>query len=123
MCFILTIFFEGCSIKGEPISKYTIYPNNNISKIEKSPYNSKLYDVSILHESHNFIANGIVVHNCGVRLLKTNLTKEDVQPKIKELVHKLFKNIPSGLGSKGKIRITKNEIDDVLEEGVKWAIR
>jgi tRNA-splicing ligase RtcB len=60
--------------------------------------------------------------NCGIRLLKTNLTKEDVQPKIKELVHKLFKNIPSGLGSKGKIRITKNEIDDVLEEGVKWAI-
>ncbi|AEH07110.1 RtcB family protein [Methanothermococcus okinawensis] len=60
--------------------------------------------------------------NCGIRLVKTNLTKEDVQPKIKELVNKLFKNVPSGLGSKGKIRITKNEIDEVLEEGVNWAI-
>ena len=109
----------------EFIKKYGVaggFVLDRIEKIEKSPYNSKLYDVSILHESHNFIANGIVVHNCGVRLLKTNLTKEDVEPKIKELIHKLFKNIPSGLGSKGKIRITKNEIDDVLEEGVKWAI-
>lgn len=60
--------------------------------------------------------------NCGVRLVRTNLTKDDVKPKLKELVNEMFKNVPSGLGSKGKIRITKNEIDDVLEEGVKWAI-
>jgi len=109
----------------EFVEKYGVaggFVLDRIEKIEKIPYNSKLYDVSIHHQSHNFIANGIVVHNCGIRLLKTNLTKEDVQPKIKELVSKLFKNIPSGLGSKGKIRITKNEIDDVLEDGVKWAI-
>ncbi|WP_421077555.1 RtcB family protein [Methanothermococcus sp. Ax23] len=109
----------------EFIKKYGVkggFIIDKIKEIEKIPYNSKLYDVGIASKEHNFIANGIVVHNCGVRLLKTNLTKEDVQPKIKELVHKLFKNIPSGLGSKGKIRITKNEIDDVLEEGVKWAI-
>ncbi|AEF96231.1 RtcB family protein [Methanotorris igneus] len=60
--------------------------------------------------------------NCGVRLIRTNLTKEEVKPKIRELVSEIFKNVPSGLGSKGKIRITKNEIDDVLEEGAKWAI-
>ncbi|MBW9220884.1 RtcB family protein [Methanothermococcus sp. SCGC AD-155-M21] len=60
--------------------------------------------------------------NCGVRLLKTNLKREEIQPKIKELINKLFKNIPSGLGSKGKVKITKREIDEVLEEGVNWAI-
>ncbi|MBA2852402.1 tRNA-splicing ligase RtcB [Methanococcus maripaludis] len=60
--------------------------------------------------------------NCGVRLVKTNLTKNDVTPKLKELLSEIFKNVPSGLGSKGKIRITKDEIDSVLEEGVLWAV-
>ncbi|HID47277.1 MAG TPA: RtcB family protein [Methanothermococcus okinawensis] len=60
--------------------------------------------------------------NCGVRLIKTNITREEIQPYIKELVKTLFKNIPSGLGSKGKIRLSKNEIDQVLEEGAYWAI-
>ena len=55
--------------------------------------------------------------NCGVRLVKTNLTKKDVTPKLKEVLQEIFNNVPSGLGSKGKIKITKNEIDDVLEEG------
>ncbi|WP_394355309.1 RtcB family protein [Methanothermococcus sp.] len=119
------IFANDFETLEEFVKKYGVaggFVLDKIKEIKKIPYNSKLYDVSIPHQSHNFIANGVVVHNCGVRLLKTNLTKKEVQPKIKELVHKLFKNIPSGLGSKGKIRITKNEIDDVLEEGVKWAI-
>lgn len=60
--------------------------------------------------------------NCGVRLVKTNLTKKDVTPKLKEVLQEIFNNVPSGLGSKGKIKITKNEIDDVLEEGVNWAV-
>ncbi|HIP15857.1 MAG TPA: RtcB family protein [Methanothermococcus okinawensis] len=61
--------------------------------------------------------------NCGVRLIRTNLTREEVQPFIKELVKTLFRNIPSGLGSKGKIKLSMGEIDDVLEEGVYWAIK
>ena len=42
--------------------------------------------------------------NCGVRLLRTNLTEKEVKPKIKELINELFNNVPSGLGSEGKIR-------------------
>jgi len=60
--------------------------------------------------------------NCGVRLIRTNLTREEIQPYIKELVRTLFRNIPSGLGSKGKIKLSKKEIDEVLEEGVYWAV-
>ncbi len=48
--------------------------------------------------------------NCGVRLLRTNLTEDDVKPKIKDLVDALFKNIPSGVGSKGKLRLKEGEI-------------
>ena len=39
--------------------------------------------------------------NCGVRLLRTNLTEEQVRPKLNDLVNDLFKSIPSGVGSKG----------------------
>ncbi len=60
--------------------------------------------------------------NCGVRLLRTNLTEEEVKPKIKELVDVLFRNVPSGLGSKGKIRLKEGEIDQVLENGATWAV-
>jgi tRNA-splicing ligase RtcB len=60
--------------------------------------------------------------NCGVRLLRTNLQLEDVQPKIKELIDNVFVNVPSGLGSKGKIRLTGNELEDVLSTGAKWGV-
>ena len=60
--------------------------------------------------------------NCGVRLLRTNLTREDVSPRIKELVDALYNNVPSGLGSKGKIRLRSDEIDQVLVKGSRWAV-
>ena len=60
--------------------------------------------------------------NCGVRLLRTNLDRNDVVPKLRELVKTLFRNVPSGLGSKGKVRVTYSQLDEVLENGVKWAV-
>ncbi|WP_456366976.1 RtcB family protein [Thermococcus sp.] len=82
----------------------------------------KLYDVGVYHEAHNFIANGVVVHNCGVRLIRANLTEKEVRPHIKELVDTLFKNVPSGLGSKGRVRLHWTQLDDVLADGAKWAV-
>jgi len=82
----------------------------------------KLYDVGVYHSAHNFIANGVVVHNCGVRLIRTNLTEKEVRPRIKELVDTLFKNVPSGLGSKGRVRLHWTQLDDVLADGAKWAV-
>jgi tRNA-splicing ligase RtcB len=61
--------------------------------------------------------------NCGVRLVRTNLTESDLQPRLKDLVNELFKSIPSGVGSEGAVRLTKSELDELLVEGVKWAIR
>ena len=60
--------------------------------------------------------------NCGVRLLRTNLTEEEVRPKIGQLIADLFVNIPSGLGSTGKIRVSEKELDRVLVKGSHWAI-
>jgi len=60
--------------------------------------------------------------NCGVCILRTNLTREEVSPRIKELIDALYSNVPSGLGSKGKIRLRSGEIDGVLERGSRWAV-
>lgn len=73
---------------------------------------------------HGVISPGGVGYdiNCGVRLMRTNLTEADVRPKLKELVNDLFKSIPSGVGSEGAIKLTKSELDDLLVEGVGWAV-
>jgi len=60
--------------------------------------------------------------NCGVRLLRSNLTEQTVRSKLKELVTDLFSSIPSGVGSKGAVKLTHSELDEVLVNGVNWAI-
>lgn len=60
--------------------------------------------------------------NCGVRLIKTNLMEKDVRPRLKDLVTELFTSIPSGVGSKGAVRLTSSDLDEVLVKGVQWAI-
>ena len=60
--------------------------------------------------------------NCGVRLLATPLNKEQVEPKIKELLDALFKNVPSGVGRDADIRLKREELDRVLKEGAKWTV-
>lgn len=60
--------------------------------------------------------------NCGVRLLRSNLTRVDVEPKIKELVSALYNEIPSGVGSKGKLRLGTEESKKVLLKGAIWAV-
>ncbi|BDQ30229.1 RNA-splicing ligase RtcB [Nitrosopumilus zosterae] len=60
--------------------------------------------------------------NCGVRLLRSNLDEQTVRSKLKELVNDLFSSIPSGVGSKGAVKLTHSELDEVLVKGVNWAI-
>ncbi|QKQ99391.1 RtcB family protein [Metallosphaera tengchongensis] len=59
--------------------------------------------------------------NCGVRLLRTNLDFADVRPKLTDLVEELHRNVPSGVGSEGRIKLSGQELDNLLQEGVKWA--
>ncbi|MDH2900908.1 MAG: RtcB family protein [archaeon] len=60
--------------------------------------------------------------NCGVRLLRTNLTEKEVRPKLRELAKELFRAVPSGLGASGALNLTNAELDRVLSEGVRWAV-
>lgn len=61
--------------------------------------------------------------NCGVRLLTTNLEEKDVRPVLPDILKALFENVPSGLGSSGKLRFNTQELDRAVVEGVGWAIK
>jgi len=60
--------------------------------------------------------------NCGIRLLRTNLTEDEVRPKLKELLDTIFRNVPSGVGETGKIKLSISQLDEVLIDGAKWAV-
>ena len=61
--------------------------------------------------------------NCGVRLIKTNLLEKDLKDKLKGLIAVLFNNIPSGVGSTGRIKLSIQEVKKVLEDGSEWAVK
>ncbi len=61
--------------------------------------------------------------NCGVRLLQSDLSKDEVLPRITPLMERLFRNVPSGVGSEGRLRPPRKEITRVLVEGAQWAVR
>jgi tRNA-splicing ligase RtcB len=60
--------------------------------------------------------------NCGVRLLRTNLAREEVAPRIKELIEGFYRDIPTGVGSKGKLRLNSDEHKKVLLKGARWVV-
>jgi len=60
--------------------------------------------------------------NCGVRLLRTNLTRQEVEPRIKDLIDRVFTEVPSGVGSKGKIRVDERTLTQALRKGSRWAV-
>jgi tRNA-splicing ligase RtcB (3'-phosphate/5'-hydroxy nucleic acid ligase) len=60
--------------------------------------------------------------NCGVRLLVTSLTLEQIRPHLAQLADRLFDAIPSGVGAHGRLRLPPFELDDVLRAGAAWAV-
>jgi len=61
--------------------------------------------------------------NCGVRLLSTNLTYEEVHPHLKEIVDAFFRGIPSGVGSGGIVSLSDEKFDDAMIGGVEWGVK
>ena len=93
-----------------------------ITRIETISFRGKVYDFTLGHEAHNFIANGFVVSNCGVRTLKMPLKRQDIEAVKEKLAEALFREIPAGLGSEGELRLNPSEIDEVLVGGAEYVI-
>jgi tRNA-splicing ligase RtcB len=86
-------------------------------------YGFPIGGVAAFREEDGIISPGGVGYdiNCGVRLLTSHLTVGDILPKKAKLLDTLFNNVPSGLGSTGKIRLPAPEMDAMLELGATWA--
>jgi len=61
--------------------------------------------------------------NCGCRLVTTSLTAHEIRPSMKGLVAALFNHVPTGVGSKGPLRLSEQEESRVAVEGAAWAVR
>ncbi len=60
---------------------------------------------------------------CGVRLLRSQLTRADLEPHAERLADALFRHVPCGVGSHGAVHVAKGEMRRVLERGAAWAVR
>ena len=61
--------------------------------------------------------------NCGCRLMTTRLTATEIQPIIKNIVYALFKDIPAGVGSTGRLHLSKSRLQTVAAQGAAWAVK
>ncbi|NIO17583.1 MAG: RNA-splicing ligase RtcB [Deltaproteobacteria bacterium] len=61
--------------------------------------------------------------NCGMRLVLTNITHEEVKPHLRLLVDRLFERVPAGVGSTGFLKISHDEFRELLEEGGRWCVK
>ena len=61
--------------------------------------------------------------NCSVRILKTNLKKQDILKKQKEIVEALYRKIPSGVGRGSTFQISYKELDELLKSGAQYIVK
>ncbi len=61
--------------------------------------------------------------NCGMRLIMTNLTLQEVQPRIEEIMETLFRLVPAGVGSKGFVKLDRKSFEHIMVQGVDWCIK
>lgn len=60
--------------------------------------------------------------SCGIRCLRTNLLLEDILPHAEKLSEQLYRTIPAGVGMEGKLEVSPQQLDQILEEGARWAV-
>jgi tRNA-splicing ligase RtcB len=83
-------------------------------------FDGEVYDFTVAHRDHNFVANGFVVSNCGVRLVRSNLTFKEVRPHVRPLVDELFRQVPTGAGKSGKYHFDPKELKQLMALGPRY---
>ncbi len=87
-------------------------------------YGFAIGGVAAMDEEEGVISPGGVGYdiNCGVRILRTDLKYEEVLKYLDKLLDSLFHNVPSGVGSEGKIKVNERELKEVMVKGARWAV-
>jgi len=96
---------------------------DKILEIQKIKHNDSVYDFTVRNEHHNFVANGIVVSNCGIRVIRTNLKSSDLKGNKELLTNKIYSAVPCGVGSKSDVKVNSSTLKKILLEGSSWAVR
>jgi tRNA-splicing ligase RtcB len=60
--------------------------------------------------------------NCGMRLIRTDLTLADVQPRLERLMTELFRSVPAGVGAGGFVRLDRKAFDSMMTKGARWCV-
>ncbi len=60
--------------------------------------------------------------NCGVRILRTNLKKSDIEKHLEKILDAVFHNVPAGVGKGGIYKVTEKELRDVMLNGARWVV-
>lgn len=92
-----------------------------------------------IHQGYGFPIGGVVASrtsdgiispggvgfdiNCGVRVLASNITVEEIQPYLRDLVEALYHNCPSGVGRGGHLKLSQKQFEQLLREGAEWALK
>lgn len=92
-----------------------------------------------IHQGYGFPIGGVVASrtsdgiispggvgfdiNCGVRVLASNITFEEIKPHLRDLVEALYHNCPSGVGRGGHLKISRGQFEQLLREGAEWALK
>ncbi len=99
-----------------------IFRNSVLMPDAHEGYGFPIGGVAAFEKENGIVSPGGVGYdiNCGVRLIKTPLFASEIN--LKELVDALYKSVPSGVGSESGIRLSKEELDEVGEKGIDWAI-
>lgn len=87
-------------------------------------YGFPIGGVAAFDSSEGIISPGGVGYdiNCGVRLIRTNFEEKEVRPAIKNIIDTIFMNVPSGVGREGKLKLGWDKMENILSEGVKYAV-
>lgn len=111
---------QACNVATIPgiVSHAVVLPDGH------EGYGFPVGGVAAMDAKEGMISPGGVGYdiNCGVRLLRSNLTEKDARGRLKDLVGDLFRSVPSGVGSKGSVRLSGSQLDEVLTRGVRWAV-
>ncbi|MFH1401385.1 MAG: RtcB family protein [Parcubacteria group bacterium] len=84
-------------------------------------YSSPIGGVAAIRTSDGIISPGMQGYdiNCGMKLLKSNATEKEIRPYLEKLASKIQKEVPSGLGKGGQIKLDTNSLNNILEKGAK----
>ena len=91
---------------------------DEVVAVEELPYTGRVHDLNLVHPDHNFVAEGVVVSNCGVRLLTSSIDREGLERHKSRLADALYEAVPSGMGRGRKdFRLSRGDLAEVLVEG------